>query len=165
MRFGAITALVCSVLVPVAAKSDRTGLLLAVRVISGVGEGMTAPAFNAMLGRWVSGCRSKSPLATENLLENTDGVLRDPHNCFSRGGSLQLLTALDMIVQLYILWGGCGLHTTTVRRGRWHDACAHARARSLSLLSRCLCLKQLIFVFGNFHIFIGHCCTSFARTH
>jgi len=52
MRFGTLIAVVCSVLVPVAAQSDRMGLLLAVRVVSGVGEGMAAPAFNAMLGRW-----------------------------------------------------------------------------------------------------------------
>lgn len=52
MTVGVAISMVCSIILPVAAKNHRLGLLLAVRIFSGVGEGMCGPAFNAMLGRW-----------------------------------------------------------------------------------------------------------------
>ena len=49
---GVLVTAVFTLLTPLAATSNRLYLLYAVRVVEGLGEGVTFPAMLAMLARW-----------------------------------------------------------------------------------------------------------------
>ncbi len=51
MGFGLLTTAVFTLLTPICAKAGK-GVLIAARVIEGLGEGVALPAMQAMLAKW-----------------------------------------------------------------------------------------------------------------